>query len=188
MDLIEAILNRRSIRKYKPDPVSEEVIKEIFQIASHSPVAPIFKQHEYYVLTGPKKDEVVKIVSQNTTHLREILEILDEESREKAVNYYVDLGGAPVVVIIVTPRTESIWEFKGIATPCGTEIMLIELVAFSKGLGVCCFTMAPWVEDEVAKLLNLPKEKTVLYGITLGYPDEQPPFLDHPQAPLHFVD
>lgn len=188
MGVVEAILKRRSIRKYQSRQVPEEVIKEILEIASHSPIAPIFKQHEYYVLKGQKKDELVKIVSQNTIHLREILEVLDEDTREKAVKYYADLGGAPVILVIVVPKQEAIWEFKCIATPCGTEIMLIELAALAKGVSTCCFTMAPWVEEEVAKLLGLPEDKTVLFGLTLGYADEEPPPVEHPVVPIHFID
>ncbi len=188
MDLTEAILKRRSIRKYKPEPVPKETIREILEVASHSPISPSFKKHEYYILTGSKKEELVKLVSQNTTHLKEILDILEEKERNKAIFYYADLGGAPVIIIVVVPKLESVWEFKGVATPCGTEIMLIELVAFSKGLGTCCFTMAPWVEEKVSKLLNLPEDKTVLYGLTLGYADEEPPPVDHPLTPVHFLE
>ncbi len=188
MDIIEAILKRRSIRKYRSEPISKKVIEEIFEIASHSPIAPALKQHEYYVLLGSKREDLVRIVSQNTAHLREVLEILDEASRERAVKYYADLGGAPVVILIVVPKTKSIWEFKSVATSCGTEIMLLELAALARGLSTCCFTMAPWIEEEVAKLLGLPEEKTVLYGMTLGYGDEIPPPLEHPKAPVHFVE
>jgi nitroreductase len=188
VDLIEAILKRRSVRKYKPEPVPEGTIREILEVASHSPIATSLKRHEYYVLTGSKKEELVKIVSQNTTHLRELLDLLEEKDRKKAIFYYADLGGAPVVIIIVVPRLESIWDFKGVATPCGTEIMLIQLVAFSRGLSTCCFSMAPWVEEEARKLLNLPEDKTVLYGMTLGYADEEPPPVDHPLVPVHFLE
>lgn len=188
MDVIEAILKRRSIRKYQAKPVPKEFIKEILEIASHSPIAPVFKLHEYYVLTGQKRDDLVKVVSQNTTHLRELLEILDEESREKAVKYYADLGGAPVIIIITVPKQDKIWYFKGFATACGTEIMLIKLVALAKGMSTCCFTMAPWVEEEVAKLLGLPEDKAILYGITLGYADEEPPPVEHPLVPVHYID
>lgn len=188
MDLIEGILKRRSIRRYQSRPVSKETIKEILELASHSPIAPPLKKHEYYVLTGSKKEEVVKIVSQNTTHLKELLESLPKEERERAVVYYSDLGGAPVIIIVVAPREESLWESKMLATACGTEIMLIQLVVFSKGLSTCCFTMSPWVEEEVAKLLSLPEDKAVLFGMTLGYANEEPPPVEHPLVPLYFLD
>ena len=37
MDLMEAIKGRRSIRKYKPEPVSEEALQEVIEAVRWSP-------------------------------------------------------------------------------------------------------------------------------------------------------
>lgn len=37
MDLIQAIRERRSIRKYKPDPVSDETVEMVLEAARWAP-------------------------------------------------------------------------------------------------------------------------------------------------------
>lgn len=52
MDLIEAIRKRKSIRKFKPDPVPQGVLREILEIASRAPSAMNTQPWEFVVIAG----------------------------------------------------------------------------------------------------------------------------------------
>jgi len=57
MELIEAIMGRRSIRKYKSDPVPVEIIRKILDAGNWAPSAKNGHQWRFTVLTGKAKDE-----------------------------------------------------------------------------------------------------------------------------------
>lgn len=187
MDLVEGIRNRRAIRKYKADPVSRDVLEKVFELAKWSPVAHSLKNWRYTVVDEPhKRDRIVNIVSKNTTYLRDLLDQTDEETKRKALEYYPDLGGAPVLVVISADGQATEWNLKYVGLSAGTEIMVLMLSAFAHGLGMCAFSMAPWVEQEVKKELELG-ECDVLLGLAIGYPDESPNAPKHVAAPREFA-
>ncbi len=52
MDVSEAILSRRAIRKYKPDPVPDELLRQILAEARWAPSATNTQSTNVYVLAG----------------------------------------------------------------------------------------------------------------------------------------
>ena len=49
MDAMQCLLTRRSIRKYKNDPIPEETMREVMEAALYAPSA-INLQHWYFVV------------------------------------------------------------------------------------------------------------------------------------------
>lgn len=60
MDAHEALLNRRSIRKYLKDPVQPETIKKIMTAAIWAPSGSNTQPWRFYVATGAKRDQLVQ--------------------------------------------------------------------------------------------------------------------------------
>ncbi len=58
MDLIKAILERRSIRSFKPDPVPKEVLTQIIETSQWSPSGSNTQPWEFLVLGGKVLEEV----------------------------------------------------------------------------------------------------------------------------------
>jgi len=52
MDIKAAILNRKSIRSFKPDPVPRNVIEEILEVSTRTPSGKNSQPWEFVVLTG----------------------------------------------------------------------------------------------------------------------------------------
>jgi len=52
VELIQAILSRRSIRAFKPDPVPQELIIKLLEIATHAPSAVNLQPWEFFILSG----------------------------------------------------------------------------------------------------------------------------------------
>ena len=63
MDLIDGIETRRSCRAYKPDPVPEETIRKILETAKWSPSFSDSQPWEVAVVSGKKKDELLKVLA-----------------------------------------------------------------------------------------------------------------------------
>ncbi|MFC1857392.1 nitroreductase [Thermodesulfobacteriota bacterium] len=60
MDLFEATKARKSIRAYKADPVPEEVLRELMEMATHAPTSVNSQPCEYYIISGDVLNELKK--------------------------------------------------------------------------------------------------------------------------------
>ncbi len=191
MELIEAVLNRRSVRQFKKDSVPKEVLEKLFERARWSPVAEAFRNYEYWVATGKLRDKLVGLIAKNTHHFREALGQLEKvqpDWAERAVKFYSNLGGAPVVIVVTMPRQDDdAWVAKWNHIRASLELMVLFYVIYAEGLGACGVALAPWVEEEIKKALKIGQDQEVLCALALGYPDESPTVPSHPQVPVHYV-
>ncbi|RLD97525.1 MAG: hypothetical protein DRI92_05515, partial [Aquificota bacterium] len=64
MELRDAILGRRSVRKYKSDPVPKEVLEEIMDLAVWAPSGMNRQNWFFVVVAGDLRDRVVEICYQ----------------------------------------------------------------------------------------------------------------------------
>ena len=71
MTVEEAIVGRRSIRAFKSDPVSRELVERILKIASRAPSGSNIQPWYVHVLAGSAKDALVKDLMQ--AHERNVL-------------------------------------------------------------------------------------------------------------------
>ena len=60
MELKDALLKRRSVRKFTDEPVSDEMIEELLHAAMSGPSACNKKPWEFYVVTNEGKLEELK--------------------------------------------------------------------------------------------------------------------------------
>ena len=59
MDLIDAINKRKSIRAFKPDPVSPDLLEQIIEQALRAPSWANTKPWEFVVVAGEDRKSVV---------------------------------------------------------------------------------------------------------------------------------
>lgn len=58
MEILEAIKSRKSIRAFKPEPVSTETIKEVLKIATRSPSSVNSQPWEFFLVKGETLDKL----------------------------------------------------------------------------------------------------------------------------------
>ncbi len=187
MDFLDVLTSRRAIRKYQDKPVSKEEIEEIFKSVLWTPVANFLRVTEFFVVGKDKREEVIKLISQNTTHLRDLLMLVDDATRQKALDFYPDLGGAPTIVFLTIPNSQDPWERKWFLADAFLSVMIFLQAAYFQGLGSCGVTLSPWVEKDVKKTLEIPDDKEIVCGLTLGYPAEEPELLPHQPYRVHYL-
>ena len=200
--VVEAIKNRRSIRKYKPEPVPDDVILQLLDCARLAPSA-----HNWQ----PRRFVVIKDASIKKT-LREYAYGLDfVESAPCTIACCADLNafGARVSrrrmkemliagvlddigeVSLTTPdwlqgagRDEDLYQYRGQAafdSAIATEHIVLAAMAF--GLGTCWVHM--FEVEKVHRLLKLPATTMVVSLLSLGYPAQDPP--QRPRLPLEDI-
>jgi len=145
MEVLEAIKTRRSIRRYKKAPVSEEAIEKILEAGRWAPSASNLQPWEFITFTDPE-------VKRRVTRCFLYGSFLDE----------APLG----IVVVVDPRASSCPIQDGTLA-----VYAMQLTAHALGLGTCW--IHPGFQDERAKkILGIPVERSIICALSVGYPDE----------------
>lgn len=174
--------SRKSIRKYKPDPVPKSVIEKVINAGMHAPSGKNRQNWRFFVLQGKKRDEYLKLSQKSWLGIKDILEKrLKPSLYQFTERFFFTLGDAPVVVLCYSFNDEE----ERYHTSIGSVYMAVEnmnLAAIAEGLG-CCTMGAPLeIKSDVDKFVGvteLPEYKAgkleLLCGLVLGYPDHEPP-------------
>jgi nitroreductase len=199
MNLLEAIENRKSIRKFKPDPLSRVMLQEILQAALRAPSAINTQPWECWVVGGETlqqlsrelfaegtketpsradfrlteiwKDTYLNRMRENGRGLFGLLGI-DRQDREKRKAFSLSMYkffDAPQVIFLCLDSSLGDYSL----FDCGCFALNICLLATSKGLGTCIQHSGVHYPDIIRKYVPIPAEKQILVAISIGYPDEQ---------------
>lgn len=160
--MLEAIKNRRSVRSYKDEPVSDADIEEILKAGFCAPSGHAARAWHVVVV----RDQTIK------------------DALAGVHQYSKILARAPVAIVVCVDRSEAdLWIEDGSAF---MENMLIQ--ATEMGLGTCWVMLRETENEIVHKALGLPANLAVLGGTPLGYaarcPDPHDPNL--PKGRVHY--
>ncbi|MDR1822091.1 MAG: nitroreductase family protein [Oscillospiraceae bacterium] len=151
MTVKEAIGGRRSIRTYKPEAVSEELLLQVLEAGRLSPSAAN-EQNWRFILA---RDADVKEKLFHASH--------DQPS--------VNEAPAAIVVCATSSREMSCGEQTGVVDgSCAIISMLLQ--AHELGLGTCW--LGHFDADAVRAALGIPAEVEVVGFFPIGYPAEAP--------------
>ncbi len=144
MSLLDAIFKRRSIRRYKRQPIPDDVLKNILEAGRLAPSANNLQPWHFIVVTDQK---------------------LKEGLIRGTWNRFIK--DAPVVIVGCGDKRD---EWSTVDVAIALENMVI--AAAAQEIGSCW--IGDFDEGKVRKLLNIPNNLKVVAMITLGYPDEEP--------------
>ncbi len=152
MDLIEKIITRRSIRKYKPGTIDEEKIVEILKAAQYAPSA-VNKQPWHFIVVDDKK------------LFGKIMQIHPHARMLSTASHAVIVCGDENL-----QHDDGYW-----IADCGAATENILLAAHSMNIGSCWVGLYPREQRmrDISILLGLPTHVKPFALISLGYPDEQ---------------
>jgi nitroreductase len=150
MDVFTAISQRSSVRVYKASDVEEDKLKKILEAARLAPSASNRQDWKFIIVksTETKKKLAGAAFGQSF------------------------IGEAPVVIVACGTEPEAIMA-------CGQPAFTVDvsiasafmiLQAYELGLGTCW--IGAFKEDEVKKILEIPKGVRVVAMTPLGYPDQ----------------
>jgi nitroreductase len=196
MDVSEAINQRKSIRAFKPDPVSRDVLKQILEESIWAPSWANTQPWEFAVATGRPLDEIragflekglagsapdVPRPPEFPERYAARVRVLDRQNRlvtqkdwdSRRIQNFKHFG-APAVIYLLT-RREFYYQTKGLNVwalyDCGAVAENIMLLATKHGFGTVVQAQAAVYPDVLRKVLDIPESKIVLLGIAIGYPD-----------------
>lgn len=195
MDLFDAIQGRKSIRRFKPTPVPDQVINKILDAGRLAPSANNTQPWKFIVI---KDREVLKNMAEA---VREMIDrmIPFAESEKQAQRlaaykstYYTFFEHAPVVIAVCMEGydagTDQLLARMGYApeeikrlrplpglqsVSAAIEHMLLAIHAL--GYGSCWMTGPLVAQEAFGKLLGFGKETSIAALLPVGVPDEDPP-------------
>lgn len=214
MNVTEAVLNRRSIRAFKDEPVDPAVLRRVFEAAQMSPSGCNFQPWEGVVLTGepvrelssrikgavpqdPQEYQLIPkdIPARYTQRLQEItaarfdaigLARDDAEGRGRVQARNFEFFGAPALLLCFVPRIMGPPQWSDVGMWLQTVMLLLE----DEGLGSC--PQEPlYVHGRLIKDFVGVSDETHLFfcGMAIGHPDMDDPMnrFERTRAPLDEV-
>ena len=165
MNAKECIESRRSIRKFKADAVSADVLKEIVETARFAPSWKNTQIARYHVVTNQALRETIAndcvcSFAFNTKTLLQAPAIVVLSYVTKRCGYERDGS--------FSTSKEDRWEM----FDAGVATQTFCLAAHDKGVGTCI--MGIFDEEKIAEVLNLPEDQKVGAVIAAGYADIAP--------------
>ncbi|MBC7235559.1 MAG: nitroreductase family protein [Chloroflexi bacterium] len=148
MDTLETIMKRRSIRKYKPEPIPDEDLKQILEAGRQAPSAAN-RQPWHVVVVGDA-----------------------EQKRRVAQACNGQMWMADAAYILVAcglPEVSAKWYRVDVAIAMENMV----LAARSLGYGTCW--IGAFKPEEVKEICGLPASFEVVACSPLGVPDVDPP-------------
>jgi len=200
MELQEVVLGRRSIRRFLPKPVSDEMIKDIIAKSLWSPSWGNTQPWEIVVGTGEslaeykKKNRNALLEGRTSTPDipmpqvwsdpyklryqelgRSVLGALsiareDQKARIDHFAWMFYLFDAPAVVIFTIDKT-ILLEYAMLDV--GLILQTFCLLAHDKGLGTCILAASVMYPEIARKAFSIPDSKRLVMGVALGWPDTE---------------
>ena len=173
MEVMEAIRNRRSIRRYRPDPVSDEALATLLEAARLAPSWANTQCWRLVVVRDPTIKAQIAEATSSTTGGR-------ENRSTQAVRE------APLVIVACAQKGLSgIYrggERKGqAATDKGdywymfdVALAMHNLTLAAPALGLGTVHVGMFDSAQVARLLKLPDDVAAIEIMPVGYPAESP--------------
>ncbi len=156
MSILKVMWDRRSIRRYKKDPIPEDVLLRILEAARIAPSGSNLQPWKFIIV----RDNALK------------------EKLAQASAGQLFMAEAPVI-IVGCGFPDNCYAHMGRymkSWPVDVTIALEHLIlqAQEEGLGTCW--IGSFEEEEVKSILNIPEDVRVLALTPLGYPAKTPSF------------
>jgi nitroreductase len=156
MRLYELVLSRRSIRQFKPEPVSREILERLANAARLAPSAANLQPLEFIAVAEDK--------------LRKQLFPCLKWAGYIAPDGNPKPGHEPAAYIVVLVNLKVIE--KGYERDVGAAVENMILSAWAEGIGSCWLLSVE--RNKVQEILKIPMNYKIDSVLALGYPDERP--------------
>ncbi|TFV51868.1 5,6-dimethylbenzimidazole synthase [Blastococcus sp. TF02A-35] len=170
---------RRDIRRYRPDPVPDELLRTVLEAGHRAPSVGHSQPWRFVVVTEQATRDRAAVLA-DRERLRQA-ELLTPDRRARLLDLQLEgIREAPVGIVVACDRRTHATGVLGRATfpdadlwSCACAIQNIWLAARASGLGMGWVTL--FQPADLAELLHLPEGVETLGWLCLGWPDERPP-------------
>ena len=176
MDIWDTFKNRRSVRRFKPDPVPEADLRRILDAARLAPTSGNQQPWKFLVVRDPAKIAALKkaCVERWLGQVDPNKPLSEDEKKQRETRVRSAFDGyfsAPAYIVVLTDNQSSYPDYNHWDGPMAAGYLM--LAARALGYGTVFITDS--VPDEISrKVLNIPDRYTRVCFTPLGVPVEWP--------------
>ncbi len=199
MDIISAIKGRKSVRKFKKDPVSRKMLEEILEISCRAPSAMNTQSWEFTVVGGEvldniKKDNVEKLRAGQEPHpdhtivgwpkesvyrnrqvglaiqLFKLMDIAREDKEKRAAWMERGFRYFDAPAAIIISMDRQLSE-AGPLLDLGAVMQTICLTAMHYDLATCIEDQGVMYPEVLRKYAKISDSQRIMIAIAIGHPD-----------------
>ncbi|MCB9419215.1 MAG: nitroreductase family protein [Ardenticatenaceae bacterium] len=181
-DLLQLLQTRRSIRRYRPDPVPQDLIEQMLTAAAWAPSAHNRQPWRFVVITqAAAKHELAATLGRKLRADLDADGLSPDLIAQDADRSYQRITNAPLLILLCLSMTDmdsysdeqrqqNEWLMAAQSTALAGQNLL--LAAHSLGLGACWMCAPLFAPDAARRALHLPNDWQPQALITVGYPAE----------------
>ena len=152
MNVMDAILKRRSIRNYEDKPIEADKLARVLEAGRQAPSAANSQPWKILVVTDADTRKKLSVAARSQDFIAQ----------------------APAVIVGCAVKTDKVMSCGQTAYPIDVAICMttMSLAAVGEGLGTCW--IGAFDETKVKTLLSIPDAVRVVELMPIGYPAEDP--------------
>ncbi|MBD3189774.1 MAG: hypothetical protein GF308_03980 [Candidatus Heimdallarchaeota archaeon] len=150
LEVTDAIKNRRTVRRFSDEPISEEVLHQLIEVAIHAPSACDIQGWKFIILDD---DELLQKIIQKDAA--------------------VFIKRAPLRILVLYDNLTDNIEYQDHIQSAAAAIQNMLLQATALGLGSCWVCHLPR-KKEIRKILHIPGYFDPIAIVLFGYPKKDP--------------
>ena len=175
MDVFSCIATRHSTRKFKEEPVPQEVLDKVIEAGRQAPSGKHKNQSRFIVIR--KKEvlqELIALVQQEFAKMEVTPENDDNFGgaiRAAKKGGYVFMYNAPVLIVVANKR-----DYGNKYADVSWAMQNMMLAANALDLGSCWINQLRWLQDNPVlraylQKLGMAEDEEVCASLSIGYPD-----------------
>jgi FMN reductase [NAD(P)H] len=169
----DLLKQRRAVRSYTGEPVPRETLERIARAARRGPNAGYSQGLRLLVVDDPETIEALAAMQDDeraqgwfgkaAAHVFVLTREQDYHDRYNQPDKLAVTGGVEVI-----------WPVPFWHVDAGAALMLVWLAALEEGLAAAVYGVTVDDDASVRELLGLPDDLTIVVGVTVGQPAEEP--------------
>ena len=176
--MTDTLLNHRSIRKYKTDPIPTAIMDYILEAGTRASTTGNMQLYSIVVTTDETLKEELSPCHFNQAMVKEAPVVLTFCADFNRFNLWCRQRKAE-------PGYDNFLSFFTAAIDALLAAQNVVVAAEDAGLGTCYLGTTTYMAGKIIDILDLPKGVVPVTTVTVGYPDEWPELTD--RLPLEAV-
>ena len=167
MDIFDLMHHHRSIRKYRPDPIPDELLDEILAAGTRASSSGNMQSYSIIVTRDRALREALYEPHMEQSMVLDAPALLTFCADFRRMRHWLRLSGAP-------DNFDNFMSFLIAAIDATLVSQNVALAAEARGLGVCYMGSTLANCDQIGRILALPPGVFPVVGFSLGWPAEDP--------------
>ena len=164
-DGVQALLNRRVIRKYKSNPINEQTMALLLSAAQSAPTKSNLQQYSIVIIRDPEVRNAVSELVPSMPWVRNAPVIAIFLGDVRRIRRLAEIRGH-------TYQNNNADTFMNATVDAALAMQCFITAADYLGLGTCPISYVRNRIDDLAEILDLPDGVFPISGLCIGYPDD----------------